>query len=212
MLQERASLQGKTALVTAGPTREPIDAVRVVTNYSTGSMGFALAAALSGRGATVTLVSGPTLLQAPSRVARIDVETAEDMYQAVMAQPQPDYVFMAAAVADYRAPRPAKNKIKKSQEEKTIALTPTRDILKELGRQKPNGQVLVGFAMETDDGVPNALHKLRSKNLDWIVLNNVHEPGAGFGTGTNKVTLLGADGTRVEMGPQPQARGGGRAH
>ena len=200
------TLMGKHALVTAGPTREPIDPVRVVTNHSTGTMGFALAESLRDRGAHVTLVSGPTLLETPGGIERIDVTTADDMYEACLAYSEADCVFMAAAVADYAPASPADSKLKKTGEELTITFRRTPDTLAELGRQKRPGQLLVGFAMETHDCLDSARGKLRAKNLDWIVLNNVLEDGAGFGIGTNRVTVLGRDGSVTALGPMPKRK------
>ncbi len=204
LLRDATSLRGKHALVTAGPTREPIDAIRVVTNRSTGTMGFALADALAGLGAQVTLVSGPTLLKTPTGARRVDVGTAAEMRDAVLAHAAADYVFMAAAVADYAPSAPADTKIKKSDAARSILLEPTVDILRSLGQRKQPGQVLVGFAMETHNGLANARQKLESKNLDWIVLNYVNEEGAGFGTGTNSVTLLGRDGSEESFPTMPK--------
>ncbi|MDX1546065.1 MAG: bifunctional phosphopantothenoylcysteine decarboxylase/phosphopantothenate--cysteine ligase CoaBC [Rhodothermales bacterium] len=185
-------LAGRHVLVTAGPTREPIDPVRVITNPSTGTMGYAMAAAATRRGARVTLVSGPTALETPSGAERIDVTTAEEMHAAVQAHAGADLVIMTAAVADYTPADPAAHKLKKSDggEALTLRLRRTPDILAGLGAARRDGQILVGFAMETDDALANARRKLEAKNLDFIVLNDLHEPGAGFGTGTNRVTLL----------------------
>ncbi len=200
-LRAAGALSGRHVLVTAGPTREAFDPVRVLTNPSTGTMGYALAEAAARRGARVTLVSGPTALDAPAGVERIDVTTAEEMHQAVLAHQDADLVLMAAAVADYAPLEPAASKIKKQDGELTIRLRRTPDILAALGRQKRPGQTLVGFAMETDDGPANARRKLAAKNLDWIVLNDLNEAGAGFGTGTNRVTLIHRSG-RAEDLPQ----------
>ncbi len=191
--QPEKDLSGKSVLVTAGPTREMIDPVRFVSNHSTGTMGFALAAAAAERGATVTLVSGPSSLATPRTVDRIDVTSAADMAEAVAENASADMIIMAAAVADYRPSHPADSKIKKSGQALTLDFERTTDILHSLGLSKPDGQVLVGFAMETDDAEQNALRKLKEKNLDWIVLNNLRELGAGFGPDTNRVTLFGAD-------------------
>lgn len=198
------TLAGKHVLVTAGPTREPIDPVRVITNHSTGTMGYTIAEAAARRGARVTLVSGPTALDTPDGVERINVTTAEEMYDAVHAHRDADLVVMAAAVADYTPIDPAPTKLKKKDDELTIHLRRTPDILASLGAQKQPGQVLVGFAMETDNGLANARRKLASKNLDWIVLNNVKENGAGFGTGTNRVTLIDRDGHTEDLPVLPK--------
>jgi phosphopantothenoylcysteine decarboxylase/phosphopantothenate--cysteine ligase len=190
---------GLDVLVTAGPTREPIDPVRVLTNRSTGTMGYALAAAAARRGATVTLVSGPTHLDAPTGVNRVGVTTAEEMHEAVQARRAADVVIMAAAVADYTPAAPADHKLKKESGERSLPLRRTPDILKTLGEHKRDGQVLMGFALETDDVLANAERKLNAKNLDWIAVNNPLEEGAGFGPSTNRVTLLGRDGSREDL-------------
>jgi len=198
-------LRGKHVLVTAGPTHEPIDPVRVLTNHSTGTMGFALAQDLVRRGAKVTLITGPTLLHTPSGVTRVDVTTNADMYEAVLAHKNADYIFMAAAVADYTPVETHTSKITKQQNQLTLQLKRTSDILLQLGQQKRKDQVLVGFAMETDNGLANARKKLTTKNLDWIVLNNIQEEGAGFGTGTNRVTLIGKDGDSYALEVMPKS-------
>ena len=197
-------LRGRRALVTAGPTREPIDPVRAVTNHSTGTMGFALAESLVRQGAQVTLVTGPTLLNTPNGVRRVDVSTAAEMYEAVMANRDADYVFMAAAVADYTPAEPSSAKLRKADAKLTLRLRRTSDILAELGRHRRDDQVLVGFAMETEDGLARARAKLADKHLDWIVLNYINEPGAGFGTGTNRVTLIGRDGSSHALDTMPK--------
>ncbi|MFB3133283.1 MAG: bifunctional phosphopantothenoylcysteine decarboxylase/phosphopantothenate--cysteine ligase CoaBC [Rhodothermales bacterium] len=197
-------LAGKHVLVTAGPTREPIDPVRVLTNPSTGSMGYAMAEAAARRGARVTLISGPTALATPDGITRIDVTTAEEMHTAVQAHHDADLVIMAAAVADYAPVNPAPAQIKKQDGELTIRFRRTPDILATLGQHKAPGQTLVGFAMETDDGLENARRKLASKNLDWIVLNNLKEEGAGFGIGTNRVTLIHHSGRTEELPLMPK--------
>lgn len=197
-------LAGKHVLVSAGPTREPIDPVRVVTNHSTGSMGYALAEVAARHGARVTLVSGPTALDTPAGVERIDVMTAEEMHAAVQTHRDANLVIMAAAVADYTPVNPAPSKLKKQADDLTIRLRRTPDILAELGQDKRPDQLLVGFAMETDDGLVNARRKLDAKNLDWIVLNNVNEKGAGFGTGTNRVTLIHRSGRTEDLPLMPK--------
>lgn len=197
-------LAGKTVLVTAGPTREPIDPVRVFTNRSTGTMGFALAAAAQALGGDVTLVAGPTALATPEGVARVDVETAAEMHAAVDARADADLVLMAAAVADYTPATVAEGKLKKNEAGLTLHFERTVDILAALGQQKRPGQQLIGFALETDNGVAHARQKLQRKNLDWIALNRANEAGAGFGPGTNRITLLGADGSRTELATQPK--------
>ena len=202
--QVRQDLKERRILVTAGPTREPIDPVRYVGNRSSGKMGFAIARAAALRGAEVTLISGPVALKTPRNVHRIDVETAREMQEAVLNEfTLSDLVVMAAAVADYAPSKPATHKIKRESQpldEFTLALKKNPDILKSLGEQK-TAQVLVGFALETDDGVENARKKLASKNLDVIVLNNANEDGAGFETDTNVVTIVTASG-KIEQLPQ----------
>lgn len=191
---EAHSLSGKKVLVTAGPTQESIDPVRFLTNHSTGTMGYELAAAAQRRGGEVTLISGPTDLSTPSGVQRIDIVSAENMAAAVEQHSQADLVIMAAAVADYTPVESAISKIKKSDSDLSLSFKRTKDILADLGTRKQNGQILVGFALETDDLRTNALRKLKRKNLDWIVLNSPNETGAGFGTSTNRVTLFGTGG------------------
>jgi len=193
-------------LVTAGPTREPLDPVRVLTNPSTGTMGYALAEAAARRGASVTLVTGPTTLSPPSGVEGIEVQTAADMNEAVQARrTEADYVFMAAAVADYTPADPSSSKRKKGEEGLVLHLRRTPDILKTLGAHKRPDQVLVGFALETDDVLENARRKLDEKNLDWIAVNDPTEEGAGFGSSTNRVTLLPRDGSPEELPLMPKA-------
>ncbi len=190
-------LQGKKVLVTAGPTHEPIDPVRYVANRSSGKMGFAVAHAAALRGAEVTLVSGPVSLKTPRNTRRIDVQTALEMQQIVEKEfPAADLVVMSAAVSDYSPVEPAQNKIKRESRSATritMELKESPDILKNLGERKQH-QVLVGFALETDDGIENAKRKLAAKHLDAIVLNDPTEEGAGFGADTNVVTLITPDG------------------
>jgi phosphopantothenoylcysteine decarboxylase/phosphopantothenate--cysteine ligase len=193
-------LAGASVLVTAGPTREPFDPVRVLTNRSTGTMGYALARAAAERGGDVTLVTGPTTLSPPDGMEVVRTETAEEMNEAVQAHgPAADLVFMAAAVADYAPADVSATKRKKGDEDLTLRLRRTPDILKALGERKRPGQVLVGFAMETGNGLENARRKLTEKNLDWIVLNDLTEEGAGFGPSTNRVTLLSRGGTAEDL-------------
>ncbi len=200
-----ASLAGHDVLVTAGPTREPIDPARVLTNPSTGTMGYALAEAAVARGASVTLVSGPTALSPPPDVEVVSVETAEEMNEAVQARrTDADYVFMAAAVADYAPADPSTSKRKKTDDDRVLHLRRTPDILQTLGTHKRPEQVLVGFALETDDALENAGRKLDEKNLDWIVVNDPTEDGAGFGVSTNRVTLLRPDGTSEDLPRMPK--------
>lgn len=192
-------IAGKTVLVTAGPTREAIDPVRFLSNHSTGTMGFALAAEAARRGARVTLVTGPANLPTPAHVNRIDVVSAEDMHGAVQAFLESDVIIAAAAVSDYAPTAIKASKIKKSDPELVLSLRRTKDILAEIGSQNRDGQVRVGFALETEDELENARRKLVEKNLHWIVANNPKRPGSGFGTTTNEVILLGRDGAEVHL-------------
>jgi len=186
----RPPLAGRRVLVNAGPTREPIDPVRYITNRSSGKMGYAIAGAAAARGAQVTLVSGPTNLPVPEGCALTPVETADEMYQACMtAAPDADIIIAAAAVADYRPARYSPGKIKKTADDLHIELVRTRDILAELGQTK-GARVIVGFAAETDDLLANAQAKLASKNLDMIVANVVGGERSPFGSDENTVTLL----------------------
>jgi len=186
----RKDMRGESVIVTAGPNAEPIDPVRFITNRSTGKMGFAMARVAWRRGAAITLVSGPTALTPPRGVRFCAVRTAREMQQAVLEHyPQATMVVSAAAVADYRPAHVAPQKLKKSDGNFAIELTRNPDILAELGRQKGN-RMLVGFATETEDVLQNAARKLRSKNLDMIVANDVTREGAGFAHDTNIVTLI----------------------
>jgi len=188
----RQSLNKKKILVTAGPTHEKIDPVRFLGNYSTGKMGFTLAFEAASRGAEVTLITGPTFLNAShAGIRRVDVESADEMYEACMAEaPKNDIIIMAAAVADFKSKKKSAVKIKKTAAHVTLELEPTRDILLEIGRQKRKNQVLVGFALETDNELENARQKLHRKNLDFIILNSLRDKGAGFGLETNKITMI----------------------
>ncbi len=196
---EGQSLEGISVLVTAGPTREHIDPVRFISNPSSGKMGFALAEAAVRRGAAVTLVTGPSQLETPRGVERVDVVSAAEMYEAVLERQHADVVLMAAAVADYAPAQRTEHKTKKTDTDASLRLTRTRDILAELGSNKRERQILVGFAMETHNGISNAKQKLQAKNLDWIVLNHVNVEGSGFNVDTNQVTLLRRDGSRDDL-------------
>lgn len=191
LLQEQ-DLQGLSALVTAGPTYEPIDPVRFIGNYSSGLMGFCLAEELARRGATVTLVAGPTHLTAHHpNIHRVDVKTAEQMLNACLtAFPTSQIAIMSAAVADYTPETVAPEKIKKSDATLTLPLKKTVDILATLGKQKIDNQYLVGFALETENELENAKTKLKNKNADFIVLNSLKNDGAGFQCTTNLVTII----------------------
>lgn len=196
-------LSAQRWLVTAGPTYERIDSVRFIGNYSSGKMGFALAQALADAGAEVDLVTGPTALNIHHpRVHRTDVESAREMYAAATeAYASCHGAILSAAVADYRPSECADHKLKKQGDEgMTLTLVQNPDILATLGKMKHEGQRLIGFALETDNELQNAQSKLQRKNLDYIVMNSLRDAGAGFGTDTNKVTILGADGSRREVG------------
>lgn len=188
-------LRGKKVLITAGPTYEKIDPVRFIGNYSSGKMGYAIAETCASEGAEVTLVSGPTSLQPRHASIRcIRVESAQEMYEATTAQfADADITILSAAVADFTPEEVAGKKIKREKGAQTLTLQPTHDIAAELGRRKQEGQLLVGFALETHDEEANARHKLEKKNLDLIVLNSLQDAGAGFMHDTNKVTLLTAE-------------------
>ncbi len=196
-------LRGKKILITAGPTYEKIDPVRFIGNFSSGKMGFSLAGRAAEMGARVTLVTGPTSLQLQHPdIKRIDVESSSEMAAACHSQfKNADIIIMAAAVSDFTISNTLTKKIKRTGEKIKLELDPTADILKELGKKKKKGQILVGFALESDDEVKNAKAKLTAKNLDFIVLNSLKDPGAGFGTDTNKVTIIDRKGkiTRGEL-------------
>ena len=187
---------GRRVLVTAGPTREPLDPVRFLSNRSTGRMGCALAKQAMLRGAAVTLVAGPMSVAPPPFVEVVNVETAEEMFDAVTARaPEADFIFKAAAVADYTPASVAEDKVKKADGELTLPLRRTRDILQFLGDHRRAGQVLCGFSMETRDLLENSARKLEKKHADMICANSLKVAGAGFGVDTNVLTLITADGT-----------------
>lgn len=194
-------LAGKRVLITAGPTYERIDPVRFIGNYSSGKMGMALAEACARRGAEVTLVCGPTPLRCshPS-IRRVDVESAEEMYSAsTSAFDAMDAALLCAAVADFTPEQAADRKIKRESDDLVLRLKPTRDIAQALGQMKREGQILAGFALETHDEAAHAREKLERKNFDFIVLNSLNDPGAGFRHDTNKVTII----TRTGSTPYP---------
>jgi phosphopantothenoylcysteine decarboxylase / phosphopantothenate---cysteine ligase len=196
---QQKPLQGKTVVVTAGPTREKIDPVRFISNHSTGKMGYALAEEAKKQGAEVILVSGPVQLSAPSGIELVNVESADEMYHAVLNYfDQVDVVIKTAAVADYRPKITYDHKVKKQAGDSSIELERTKDILLELGKRKKK-QVLIGFAAETENVEEYARKKLSSKNADMIVANNVKTEGAGFGTDTNIVTLFKKSGSVTEV-------------
>ncbi len=183
-------LTGKKILVTAGPTHESIDPVRFIGNRSSGKMGFAIAEAAAEKGGQITLIAGPTSLESSAEINRINVESADDMFAACKnVFSDVDAVVMAAAVADFTPIQKEKQKIKKADSKMSIALKPTEDILLHLGKIKKD-QVLVGFAMETENGLENAKKKLQTKNLAFIVYNSINEKGAGFQHDTNKIVII----------------------
>jgi len=192
---QQTGLSGKRVLITAGPTQEPIDPVRYISNHSTGKMGYAIANAFAKAGASVTLVSGPTALPLPDpSIQRVNVRTAQEMFEATEAAfSDADISVLSAAVADYTPAHPADRKIKKKETSFSLELTKTTDIAATLGSRKRPGQLMMGFALETDNERENALKKLYAKNLDWIVLNSLRDSGAGFGHDTNKITVIDKD-------------------
>lgn len=190
-------LKGKRVLVTAGPTREAIDPVRYITNYSTGKMGYALARMACRMGAEVTLISGPTNLAPEPFVEQINVVSAREMFDAVTAlAPSMDVIIKAAAVADYRPQQVASEKMKKHEGDLCLALERTDDILRYLGEHKREGQFLCGFSMETEHVLEHSREKLTAKHVDMICANSVREEGAGFGVDTNRITILTSDEAR----------------
>ena len=189
-LLRKKDLAGENFLITAGPSREPLDPVRYISNRSSGKMGYALARAALRRGATVALVSGPTALEPPSGARLIEVNTAAEMREAVLKEyPHSSAVIMAAAVADYHAVAPSGQKMKRGVGDLELRLIPNPDILKELGQNK-DGKWLIGFAAETENLTANAQKKLREKNLDIVIANNVAEEGSGFDGDTNVGTII----------------------
>lgn len=202
-------LAGRQIVVTAGGTHEAIDPVRLLTNRSTGKQGFALAQAALDLGAQVTLISGPSALETPEGAVRIDVQTGQQMQRAVLqAAATADALLMAAAVSDYRPQTTAPQKLKRSATATTLALEPNPDVLAAVVAQRAQGgwpHVLVGFAAESENLLENAAAKLRSKQLQLVAANNISEPGAGFGTDTNRVTLLDAQGGVEELPLQSKA-------
>jgi phosphopantothenoylcysteine decarboxylase/phosphopantothenate--cysteine ligase len=200
------SLKGEKALVTAGPTHEPFDPVRYISNQSTGKMGVAVARELAQRGAEVELVLGPSSIEINDpRIHVTQVQSAEEMYNACLAIfPSTRIAVMSAAVSDYTPVSFSKEKIKKNSETFTLELSKTKDILKTLGEKKKAGQILVGFALENKDEVQYAKNKLKSKNADMIVLNSLNDVGAGFGYDTNQVTIFEKNGTEIPFGQKPK--------
>ena len=194
-LVKKKSLKNKRFLVTAGPTYEAIDPVRFIGNHSSGKMGYALAESLAQRGAQVTLLSGPTCLSVSNDAIKlVRVTSAEEMYAAATKFfPKMNGAILCAAVADFTPIKTAEKKIKREKNTLSIELKPTADIAAELGKKKKKNQLLVGFALETDNELTNAKRKLQTKNLDLIVLNSLKDEGAGFGVDTNKITIINAD-------------------
>lgn len=198
------SLKGKKVVVTAGRTEEPIDAVRYISNRSSGKMGYAIAIEARAEGADVTLITGPTMLPEPRGINLVKVRTASQMAGAVKEHFAGCHLLlMSAAVADYTPANPEEGKGKKSDSDISIKLKPTEDILKSVGRLK-NSQVVVGFALETDNAIANASRKIGGKNLDFVVLNNPNEKGAGFDTDTNRVDIIWPDGTINQLPLMPK--------
>lgn len=196
-IAKEKDMKGRKVLVTAGPTREALDPVRFLSNRSTGKMGYAIARMAMLRGAEVTLVSGPVNLPAPPFVKMISVESAHEMFEAVReAAQEQDIIIKSAAVADYRPASVAEDKIKKTDDEMSIPLERTTDIIQYLGEHKKDGQFICGFSMETRDMLENSSKKLEKKNMDMIVANNVKDEGAGFATDTNKVVMITRDGMK----------------
>ncbi|MEE0992818.1 MAG: bifunctional phosphopantothenoylcysteine decarboxylase/phosphopantothenate--cysteine ligase CoaBC [Bacteroidales bacterium] len=193
-------LAGKTICVTAGPTYEQIDPVRFIGNNSSGKMGFAIAESLAAKGASVKLIAGPTHLNTKNcNIERIDVKSAEQMYNATVKEfEQADVAILSAAVADYTPKNVFSQKVKKADNVLNIELQPTKDILAQLGRMKTDKQTLVGFALETNDEENNAKQKLSKKNLDFIVLNSLNDKNACFGFDTNKVTIIDSNGNMTK--------------
>ena len=192
---EEKDLQGKRIMITAGPTYEKIDPVRFIGNYSSGKMGFALAEECARRGAEVTLIAGPVSMMCSPNIRRIDVESCEEMFQvATTHYPNMDAAILCAAVADFRPENIATEKIKREKDDLVIRLKPTHDIAAQLGKMKRPGQLLVGFALETNDEEANAQKKLQKKNLDFIVLNSLQRKGTCFQSDDNQITILSANG------------------
>ena len=191
-LKKKLPLRGKKALVTAGPTYEAIDPVRFIGNHSSGKMGYAIAEELSALGANVTLISGPSALKLSDKsINKIDVSSAEEMLEASLSNfPGTDISILSAAVADYRPKEVSTLKIKKDSSAFELELVKTSDILATLGKEKKAGQILVGFALETDNEVANAIKKLENKNLDFIVLNSLNDEGGAFKNDNNKITII----------------------
>ena len=205
-LEKNTQLKGKNILITAGPTYEPIDPVRFIGNRSTGKMGIAIAEAAAKRGAIVTLVLGPTQLTVKNpAIAVVSVGTAQEMYDAVTSRKEKaDVLILSAAVADYTPVTVATQKIKKKEAQFNVALTKTKDIAASVGADKKANQIIIGFALETENEETNAIEKLQRKNMDYIVLNSLNEKGAGFGFDTNKINIYNKDGLFVKYDLLPK--------
>ena len=204
--QQSKPLSGKTVVVSAGPTYEKIDAVRFIGNFSSGLMGFCLAEEAARQGANTILITGPTHLKTTNNhITRIDVVSSADMLQACCEQlANADVFIMSAAVADYTPEQQFSYKLKKQDQELNIRLKPTVDVLRTLGERKQANQMLVGFALETDNEVENAKKKIRSKNLDFVVLNSLRDKDAGFGVETNKITIIDKDDNMTVFPTKPK--------
>ena len=201
---EEKDLQGKRIMITAGPTYEKIDPVRFIGNYSSGKMGFALAEECARRGAEVTLIAGHVSMSCSPDIKRIDVESCEEMYQAATTHfADMDAAILCAAVADFRPENIAAEKIKREKDDLVIRLKPTHDIAAQLGQMKQQGQLLVGFALETNDEEANAQKKLQKKNLDFIVLNSLQRKGTCFQSDDNQISILSANG-QVDFDKKPK--------
>ncbi|NDW10701.1 bifunctional phosphopantothenoylcysteine decarboxylase/phosphopantothenate--cysteine ligase CoaBC [Dysgonomonas sp. 520] len=205
--EKRDSLSKKKILITAGPTYEKIDPVRFIGNYSSGKMGFALAEECANRGAEVVLIAGPVSLSCKHpNISRINVESADEMYEAATANfKDVDAAILCAAVADFRPVEASDKKIKRQGDNLTLTLVPNKDIAARLGEMKQEHQKMIGFALETNDEERNATDKLRRKNLDYIVLNSLNDAGAGFKVDTNKISILDRSGNRVDFQLKPKA-------
>jgi len=200
LLEGKSSLKGKNIVVTAGATREPLDPVRFISNHSSGKMGIAIARAAWRRGADVTLIAGHVDVPLPRELEVVNTSTVEEMGESVSQMlPKADVLIMAAAPADFRPASSAPQKIKKQKSAPKIDLVATEDILKSTISRRKKKSLIVGFALETTDGLKNAKEKLKAKDLDLVVLNNATEPGAGFGVDTNRVTVIGRDGKQQDL-------------
>lgn len=196
----------RTILITAGPTQEPLDPVRYLTNHSSGKMGYAIARAALLQGCRVILISGPVALSPPAGVRCIHVQTARQMHAAVLKYyKKANIIFKVAAVADYTPQKTSRQKIKKTKRRLSLMLVKTPDILAVLGTCKMRQQILVGFAAETQHILKNAQKKLRQKNCDWMIVNNVAKKGIGFGADDNQVTLIGKNGENIRLAKMSKA-------